>query len=413
MSARWSAALAAFVVVALVPGLALAKPGGGRHHGHAVAAHGHRAAKSHGDRGARHARGPAKTHGHALKAHAATVGKPAAKSAGSKPAAGRHAPKAGAKLIPSPGPGAKSASLGPPTGQFFLASSLRAVPGSGVALRAVPGTGATATAAVGSLGGVLGTAAGTAPGALAPASATGAGASATGRPRPAHHSSGTGGGFFPSTPSAAPLTRVIHAVPTGIWIALGALAALALALAGATLLAGARSRRRGQAIEAMEGLAISDALTGVLNRGALEGRLASELARARRYGRPLGLLTFDVAGLKAINDAHGHSAGDEVLRGVAGILTASVRDHDLVGRMGGDEYAVVVTEQSRAGTEKVLDRIRSQIPQRRAALGLSTHWGLSAGVAEFPNDGETAEELLEAADRRLYLSRGIHIQPVS
>ena len=99
--------------------------------------------------------------------------------------------------------------------------------------------------------------------------------------------------------------------------------------------------------------------------------------------------------------------------GVAGIFTASVRDHDLVRRMGGDEYAVVVTEQSRAGTEKVLDRIRSQIPQRRAALGLSTHWGLSAGVAEFPNDGETAEELLEAADRRLYLSRGIHIQPVS
>ena len=203
------------------------------------------------------------------------------------------------------------------------------------------------------------------------------------------------------------------AVPTGIWIALGALAALALALAGATLLAGARSRRRGQAIEAMEGLAISDALTGVLNRGALEGRLASELARARRYGRPLGLLTFDVAGLKAINDAHGHSAGDEVLRGVAGILTASVRDHDLVARMGGDEYAVVVTEQSRAGTEKVLDRIRSQIPQRRAALGLSTHWGLSAGIAEFPNDGTTAEELLKAADRRLYLSRGIRIQPVS
>ena len=87
MSARWKAALAAFVVVALVPGLALAKPGGGRHHGHAAAAHGHRAAKSHGDRGARHARGPAKTHGHALKAHAATIGKPAPKSAGSKPAA--------------------------------------------------------------------------------------------------------------------------------------------------------------------------------------------------------------------------------------------------------------------------------------------------------------------------------------
>jgi diguanylate cyclase (GGDEF)-like protein len=81
--------------------------------------------------------------------------------------------------------------------------------------------------------------------------------------------------------------------------------------------------------------------------------------------------------------------------------------------MGGDEYAVVVTEQARAGTERVLERIQSEMPKRRAGLGLNSEWGLSAGIAEFPHDGDTAEALLKAADRRLYLSRGIKIQPVA
>jgi diguanylate cyclase (GGDEF)-like protein len=214
-------------------------------------------------------------------------------------------------------------------------------------------------------------------------------------------------------PLPTPVTKVIEAIPTAIWIALGALAALATALAGTALVAGRRARRSAAAVRTIQGRAISDALTGVLNRGAFEDRLRGELARARRYGRPLGLLTFDVAGLKAVNDAHGHSAGDDVLKSVAGAIRDSIRDHDLVGRMGGDEYAVVVTEQARAGTERVLERIQSEMPKRRAALGLHSEWGLSAGIAEFPHDGDTAEALLKAADRRLYLSRGIKIQPVA
>jgi diguanylate cyclase (GGDEF)-like protein len=236
----------------------------------------------------------------------------------------------------------------------------------------------------------------------------------TAESRPAKRTGGSRsrGGGTPAPP-ANPVSRVIEAVPTAIWFVLGGLAALALTLGGAALVAGARARRRGHAIQAIEGLAISDALTGVLNRGAFEERLRGELARARRYSRPLGLLTFDVDGLKAVNDAHGHSAGDEVLKAVAAVITASIRDHDLCGRMGGDEYAVVVTEQSRAGAERVLERIQSEVPKHREALGLRTQWGLSAGIAEFPNDGDTAEALLKAADRRLYLSRGIHIQPVS
>jgi diguanylate cyclase (GGDEF)-like protein len=183
-------------------------------------------------------------------------------------------------------------------------------------------------------------------------------------------------------------------------------------LGGTAIVAANRSRHRATTILAIQGLATTDSLTGVLNRGAFEDRLSAELARARRYGRPLGVLTFDVEGLKAINDAHGHSAGDDVLRSVAGVLTQSIRDHDVCGRMGGDEYAVLVTEQDRAGTEKVLQRIAAQMPACRADVGLRTPWGLSAGIATFPRDGETVRELLDAADRRLYLSRGIRIEPV-
>jgi diguanylate cyclase (GGDEF)-like protein len=206
---------------------------------------------------------------------------------------------------------------------------------------------------------------------------------------------------------------VINAVPAEIWFALAGLLALAVALAGAAILTTTRWRRREGTIREMEGLATTDSLTGVLNRGAFEERLRAELARARRYDRPLGLLTFDVEGLKAVNDAHGHRAGDDVLRAVAGVIAQTIRDEDLCGRMGGDEYAVLVTEQGRNGTEKVMRRIASQMPECRSHLGLRTDWDLSAGIASFPRDGRTARELLDAADRRLYLSRGIHIQPAS
>lgn len=224
--------------------------------------------------------------------------------------------------------------------------------------------------------------------------------------------SGNGGTAAPA-PSQAVITRVINTIPTAIWAVLGGLAALALVLGGTALIATNRSRRRARTIAAIQGLATTDSLTGVLNRGAFEERLQAELARARRYARPLGVLTFDVEGLKAINDAHGHSAGDDVLRSVAGVLTQSIRDHDVCGRMGGDEYAVLVTEQDRAGSEKVLQRIAAQMPTCRADVGLRTPWGLSAGIATFPRDGESVRELLDAADRRLYLSRGIRIEPVA
>lgn len=377
---------------------------GARHHG-----------RGHGDDGQRRD-GEVDGHGARKAKHRKRVEEEAAPAPGGGPGKGRRQagvnpgpiPNANVPSTPAPGPTGNPAP-GPVPGVVNSPSAVSpptAPPGP--PRGRAPSGGAPAAGR--RLGQVLTTV-------LPPAAAAPALLTANANPgTPSRRASHPGGGpkpVGPRNPLVTPVDTVISAVPTAIWVVLGALAALAAALGGTTLVAGGRARRRASAIRAIEGLAISDALTGVLNRGAFEERVRGELARARRYDRPLGLLTFDVAGLKAVNDAHGHSAGDEVLKSVASVIKESIRDHDLVGRMGGDEYAVVVTEQTRAGAERVLDRIQREVPKRRADLGLRTEWGLSAGIAEFPNDGDTAEALLKAADRRLYLSRGISIDPVS
>jgi diguanylate cyclase (GGDEF)-like protein len=250
-------------------------------------------------------------------------------------------------------------------------------------------------------------------GGAALSSAPGAAASAPGRParRRAPSPAVTYAGEERASPVglAAPLTSAITSIPDLMWVAIAALLALSALLAATTVAAAVRTWRRDQTIRNMEQLAFTDSLTGVLNRGALEQALHRELARAQRYGRPMALLLFDVDNLKAVNDRHGHGAGDELLRAVGLTLTDTVRDHDICGRLGGDEYVVAVLEEGRLGAERVLERIQAQIPARRADLGLATSWGVSAGAAAYPEDGETVRDLMAAADRRLYASRGIDI----
>jgi diguanylate cyclase (GGDEF)-like protein len=134
-----------------------------------------------------------------------------------------------------------------------------------------------------------------------------------------------------------------------------------------------------------------------------------ELDRAHRYGRPLALAFVDVRGLKSVNDSHGHLAGDRLLQNVASMLRESARAHDVVGRIGGDELAVLLPEQSADGAARVVHRVKDQVSSHRDALGFSTSWDLTVGVALYPEDGEEVEDLLEAADRRLYLQRGIEL----
>jgi diguanylate cyclase (GGDEF)-like protein/putative nucleotidyltransferase with HDIG domain len=134
----------------------------------------------------------------------------------------------------------------------------------------------------------------------------------------------------------------------------------------------------------------TDPLTGCLNRRGFEERLDAELSRADREGGAATLLLLDLDGFKAVNDRHGHAAGDELLRWVAARLDREVRTEDAVGRLGGDEFAIVLAGGRPAAA---VERIEVALAERAPA---------SVGIATYPADGHDADELLRVADGDLY-----------
>ena len=119
--------------------------------------------------------------------------------------------------------------------------------------------------------------------------------------------------------------------------------------------------------------ATRDELTGLSNRRGWNQVLAAEEARCRRYGHPACVLVLDVNGLKTVNDAHGHAAGDEVLRTCAQVLTTTSRDADLVARLGGDEFAVLAVETDAVGGRTTAAHLRAALADAgiRAAIGVA------------------------------------------
>jgi diguanylate cyclase (GGDEF)-like protein len=217
----------------------------------------------------------------------------------------------------------------------------------------------------------------------------------------------------PTTPAPKPnvIERLVRVVPEVIWIALAASLALA-AMGGAFgLLTERRVRRQAGRIAAVSAEALTDPLTGVPNRRGFTQAVERELARSERYGRTFVLAYVDVRSLKAVNDSEGHLAGDHLLKESARLLKESARAVDVVGRIGGDELGLLLVEQSAEGAETVSERISAEVAARRDAIGIHAPWDLTIGTAAYPEDGETFEELLAAADRRLYEQRGIALSP--
>lgn len=208
---------------------------------------------------------------------------------------------------------------------------------------------------------------------------------------------------------AATVIQIISVIPTGVWIALGALFALALMAGAAALRSRHQVRLQAGEVAVVTAAALTDPLTGVLNRRGFLEAAERELDRARRYGHPLALAFVDIRGLKAVNDTEGHLAGDRLLKRVTTLLRESARTHDLVGRIGGDELAVLLAEQDADGAEAMTQRVRAQVPAYRSSLGLVTGWDVTIGTSAFPEDGDDLEQLLDAADRRLYRQRGIDL----
>ncbi|WP_426956856.1 bifunctional diguanylate cyclase/phosphodiesterase [Muricoccus radiodurans] len=150
-------------------------------------------------------------------------------------------------------------------------------------------------------------------------------------------------------------------------------------------------------------LAMHDALTGLANRAMLGQRLDEEEARARRGSEPFAVLCLDLDRFKPVNDTHGHAAGDRLLRGVADRLRGAVRETDLVARLGGDEFVIVQSMAGQPDAARVLaQRIVAALAQPFDLGEVEATISTSIGIALYPADGATGEELLRAADVALY-----------
>jgi diguanylate cyclase (GGDEF)-like protein len=150
--------------------------------------------------------------------------------------------------------------------------------------------------------------------------------------------------------------------------------------------------------------AATDPLTGIANRRHFVEEAGRIIAHAQRHGRPCALLEMDLDGLKAVNDTHGHAAGDELLLAFARTSRAKLREGDLLGRLGGDEFAALLPETALAPAESIAERLRAAF--REAAVsagGARVETSVSVGVVAVGVAHELSiEELLRRADRALY-----------
>jgi diguanylate cyclase (GGDEF)-like protein len=152
----------------------------------------------------------------------------------------------------------------------------------------------------------------------------------------------------------------------------------------------------------VERQALVDGLTGIANRRHCEDSLTTEIARAERLGTPFTLILADLDDFKAINDVHGHTTGDDVLREFASVLRATVRDSDLAGRWGGEEFLLLLPGADAVGGAQLADRIRESLSERSliGRDGEVVTVTCSFGVAQHRNGGGE-RELFAAADRAL------------
>lgn len=154
-------------------------------------------------------------------------------------------------------------------------------------------------------------------------------------------------------------------------------------------------------------LAATDALTGLLNRRAIEIELEIEASRAQRLKLPLSVIFGDLDYFKMVNDQHGHPVGDEVLKGVAKLLQAGVREYDRAARYGGEEFLVMLPETKAEIAQEIAERLRKSISVWKL-IHQERLWPfsmtMSFGVAEL-QPGETWEKAVERADRALYRAK--------
>src|SRR5205085_7010566 len=165
---------------------------------------------------------------------------------------------------------------------------------------------------------------------------------------------------------------------------------------------------RSLAVPALQQQARVDPKTGLFNARHFAAALADELSRAERFDRPASLLMCDLDLLRDINNEHGHLAGDAVLRGVAGVFREELRHYDIPARFGGEEFSILLPETGATQALEIADRIRRTLAARRFQVETSTEpvrATISIGVAVFPTDATSADELIHEADLAVYRAK--------
>ena len=156
-------------------------------------------------------------------------------------------------------------------------------------------------------------------------------------------------------------------------------------------------------------LAITDGLTGLYNRRHFSQQLDENLRRADRYDEPMALILLDVDLFKSVNDGFGHLAGDRALQAISNVLLVTVRESDLVARIGGEEFVVLLMRANQGLAMAVAERLRAGIESLELSEPTGQIVGLTAslGVAFFPDDGPDQQSMMHAADRALYQAKSL------
>ncbi len=158
----------------------------------------------------------------------------------------------------------------------------------------------------------------------------------------------------------------------------------------------------------LERLSISDGLTGLFNHRHIHGLLHEEFDRAQRTGEKISVAMLDLDRFKAVNDTHGHPAGDRVLQELAEILRENAREIDRIGRYGGEEFMVILPETDIEDATVFVERIRREVARRPFDIQADEplRMTVSVGVATYPNEGiDTPEALVKMADNALYAAK--------
>lgn len=153
-------------------------------------------------------------------------------------------------------------------------------------------------------------------------------------------------------------------------------------------------------------MAFGDALTGLLNRRATVMRFEEQAALAQRTKMPFAMMVFDIDFFKRVNDTYGHQAGDQVLKHVAATLNSAKRREDLLGRVGGEEFVLLLVNTGLDGAQVIAERMRDMIAHSFLLVeGKRIAVTISGGLALYPEDGESWDQLFAVADQRLYHSK--------